>query len=94
MAAPAHAVTISRAAEPLDEHEKLLWEIASDMEPEDGYLWIYDTDDQQTVAFTPAGMEWLQETRDASRSTNAAGDPAVLSGWLRRGLRRVDRDAE
>ena len=61
VAAPAHAVTISRAAEPLDEHEKLLWEIASDMEPEDGCLWIYDTDDQQTIAFTPAGMEWLQE---------------------------------
>ena len=61
VAAPAHAVTISRAAEPLDEHEKLLWEIASYMEPEDGCLWIYDTDDQQTVAFTPAGMEWLQE---------------------------------
>lgn len=61
MAAPAHAVTISRAAEILGENETLLWEIASDIEPEDGCLWIYDTDDQQTVAFTPAGMECLQE---------------------------------
>ena len=61
VAAPAHAVTISRAAEILGENETLLWEIASDMEPEDGCLWIYDTDDQQTVAFTPAGMEYLQE---------------------------------
>jgi hypothetical protein len=25
------------------------------MEPEDGCLWIYDTDDRQTVAFTPMG---------------------------------------
>ncbi|MFY9993089.1 MAG: hypothetical protein WAL40_19005 [Rhodoplanes sp.] len=50
-----------RAAEILGENETLLWEIASDMEPEDGCLWIYDTDDQQTVAFTPTGMEYLQE---------------------------------
>ena len=60
VAAPAHAVTISRAAEILGENETLL-EIASDMEPEDGCLWIYDTDDQQTVAFTHAGMVCLQE---------------------------------
>ena len=35
--------------------------MATDMEPEDGRLWIYDTDDQQTIAFTPAGMEYLRE---------------------------------
>jgi hypothetical protein len=42
------------------EDETLLWDMATDMEPEDGRLWIYDNDDQQTVAFTPAGMEYLQ----------------------------------
>jgi hypothetical protein len=31
------------------------------MKPEHGRLWIYDTSDQQTVAFTPDGMEYLQE---------------------------------
>ena len=31
------------------------------MEPEDGCLWIYGTGDQQTIAFTPAGMEYLRE---------------------------------
>jgi hypothetical protein len=31
------------------------------MEPEDGCLWIYDTDDRHTVAFTPNGMEYLRE---------------------------------
>ena len=61
MAAPAHAVTISLAAEILGEDETLLWDMATDMEPEDGRLWIYDTDDQQTIAFTPAGMEYLRE---------------------------------
>jgi hypothetical protein len=61
VAAPAHAVTISLAAEILGEDETLLWDMATDMEPEDGRLWIYDTDDQQTIAFTPAGMEYLRE---------------------------------
>jgi hypothetical protein len=35
--------------------------MATDMEPEDGRLWIYGTDDQQTVAFTADGMEYLRE---------------------------------
>ena len=61
MAAPASAVTISRAAEILGEDEELLWDMAIDMEPEDGCLWIYGTDDQQTVAFTADGIDYLRE---------------------------------
>jgi hypothetical protein len=61
VAAPAHAITIRRAAEMLGEDEELLWDMATDMGPERGRLWIYDTDDQQTVAFTPDGMEYLRE---------------------------------
>jgi hypothetical protein len=61
VAAPAHAITIRRAAEMLGEDEELLWDIATDMEPERGCLWIHDIDDQQTVAFTPDGIEYLRE---------------------------------
>jgi hypothetical protein len=61
VAAPAHAITIRRAAEILGEDEELLWDMVTDMEPEDGCLWIHDIDDQQTVAFTPNGMEYLRE---------------------------------
>jgi hypothetical protein len=61
VAAPSHAITIRRAAEILGEDEELLWDMATDMEPERGCLWIYDTNDQQTVAFTPDGMEYLRE---------------------------------
>jgi hypothetical protein len=61
VAASAHAITIGRAGELLGEDEELLWDMATDMEPEDGCLWIYGTDDQQTVAFTPDGMENLRE---------------------------------
>jgi hypothetical protein len=61
VAAPARAITISYTAEILSEDVELLWDIVTDMEPEDGCLWIYDTDDRQTVAFTPNGMEYLRE---------------------------------
>jgi hypothetical protein len=61
LAAPSHAITIRRAAEILGEDEDLLWDMATDMGPEHGRLWIYDTDDQQTVAFTPNGMDSLRE---------------------------------
>lgn len=61
MAVPAHAVTISRAAKLLGEDEELLWELATDMEPEDGCLWIHDIGEQQTIAFTNRGLENLQE---------------------------------
>jgi hypothetical protein len=60
VAAPAHAITISRAAEILGEDEELLWDMATDMEPEDGCLWNHGTDDQQTVAFND-GMQYLRE---------------------------------
>lgn len=61
MAAPGHVFTISRAAEILGEDEELLWDLVDNLEPEDGCLWIYDTDDQQTIAFTDRGLECLQE---------------------------------
>jgi len=60
MAAPAH-VFISRAAELLGEDEELLWDLATDMEPEDGCLWIHGTSDQQTMAFTAQGLEYLRK---------------------------------
>ncbi len=60
-AAPAHAITIRRAAEMLGKDEELLWDMATEMGPKHGRLWIYDTDDQQTVAFIPARLEYLQE---------------------------------
>jgi hypothetical protein len=61
MAAPAYAFTISRAAEILGEDEELLWDLATDLEPEDGCLWIHGTNDQQTMAFTERGLHSLRE---------------------------------
>jgi hypothetical protein len=61
MAAPGHVFTISRAAEILGEDEELLWSMLDSLEPEDGCLWIYDTNDRQTVAFTDYGLDCLRE---------------------------------
>ena len=61
MAAPAHAFTIGRAAEILSQDAELLWDLAINLEPEDGCLWIYGTGEQQTIAFTERGLECLRE---------------------------------
>ena len=61
MAAPSFVYTIARAAELLGEAEEWLHELAEQLEPEDGRLWIYDTDDRATLGFTERGIESLKE---------------------------------
>ena len=76
MAAPSYVFTIARVAQMLGEDEAVLEELALDMEPEDGRLFICDVDDDINVtAFTPFGLECLKEllaefkSQKASRST-------------------------
>jgi hypothetical protein len=61
LAAPSFVYTIAYAAELLGEDEEWLWELADQLEPEDGRLWIYDTDDRATLGFTERGIECLKE---------------------------------
>ncbi|WP_419900306.1 hypothetical protein [Roseomonas sp. USHLN139] len=61
MAAPSHVFTIARAAEMLGESVDLLDQIADQLEPEDGCLWIYDIEDRETLGFTMRGIESLKE---------------------------------
>ena len=75
MAAPSHAITIRRAAEILGEDEDLLWHLVDLMGPEHGRLWIYDIDDQQTVAFTPLGMDYLREMLPEYRGNRSSPRP-------------------
>ena len=75
MAAPAHAFTIARAAQILREDEQLLWDLALDMEPEDGCLWIYGTDEQEILAFTDRGLEYLRELVAEHRRGNTSVQP-------------------
>ncbi len=69
-AAPAHAFTIARAAQILHEDEQLLWDPAIDMEPEDGCLRIYRTDEQEMPVFADRGLEYLRELVAELRRSN------------------------
>ena len=61
MATVATVFTIALAAQRLGETEERLWALADQMEPEDRALWINDTDERQTMAFTSFGLETLKE---------------------------------
>ena len=61
MAAPSFVDTIAYAAELLGEDEEWLLKLADQLEPEDGCLWIYNTDDRATLGFTERGIESLKE---------------------------------
>jgi hypothetical protein len=61
MAAPSAVFTVARAAEMLGESVDLLHEIANPLEPTDGCLWIYDTEERATLGFTMRGIESLKE---------------------------------
>jgi len=62
MATPSHVFTIARVARILNEDEAWLEEIALEMEPKDGRLYIRDIDDDVAItAFTPAGVDNLKD---------------------------------
>jgi hypothetical protein len=61
VAAPSAVFTIARVARMLGETEELLDELADQLDPEDGCLWIYDTDERATLGFTMRGVESLKE---------------------------------
>ena len=68
VAAITRVFTIGRVAEMLGEDEDWLHEIAMEMEPEDGYLWIIETDHTEIPGFTPDGIENLKELIAIHRS--------------------------
>ena len=68
MAAPSYVFTIARVAKMLGEDEQKLYEIAINMEPEDGCLSVLDIDDDaSTIAFTALGVENPKELPTSSR---------------------------
>ena len=54
--------TIDRVAVELGEDADWLFEVASEMEPEDGVIWVFTLEDKDGVmAFTPYGIECLRD---------------------------------
>ena len=55
-----HVLTIARVAEMLGEDEDWLWDVANEMDQEDGLIWVYGAGDEGVMAFTDFGIETLQ----------------------------------
>jgi hypothetical protein len=54
-----HVHTIARVAEMLGEDEDWLWDVANEMDQEDGLIWVYGVGDDGVMAFTDFGIETL-----------------------------------
>ena len=63
-----HSVkTIDRVAAELGETVDRLFDLAIDMETEDGIIWVYGLGHDSVIAFTPFGIENLQELIEMDR---------------------------
>ena len=56
-----HVKTINLVAKELGESEDWLFDVAAEMEPEDGKIWVYGVGDDGVMAFTAFGIESLVE---------------------------------
>ena len=68
-----HVKAINLVAEELGEDEDWLFEVAMEMEPEDGVIWVYCADAEGIMAFTDFGIEYLVELIKMHRN-----DPSLL----------------
>lgn len=50
---------IAGVAEMLGEDEDWLWDVANEMDQEDGLIWVYGLGDDGIMAFTDFGIETL-----------------------------------
>ncbi len=78
MAAIAQVCTISYVANLLGEDEDWLFELSTDMFPEDGCLWVYGVSEDGVPAFTKDGIENLRQIIADERSAGRA-PPQVKS---------------
>ena len=56
-----HVTTIDRVAERLGESVDWLYDVANEMDTEDGVIWVYGLDNDGVMAFTDFGIENLVE---------------------------------
>ena len=61
--------TIDRVAKDLGENVDFLFDVAIEMEPEDGLIWVHGLDDS-VMAFTDEGVDSLVELIKIHRETS------------------------
>ena len=71
-----HVKTINLVAKELGESEDWLFDVAAEMEPEDGKIWVYGVGDDGVMAFTDFGIESLIELIEIHKN-----DPTLLKRW-------------
>lgn len=75
VAAITHVFTIGYVAEMLSEDEDWLSDIAIDMDPEDGRMWVYGVGEDGVTAFTDFGIENLKQLVADLRADGRAPSP-------------------
>ncbi|PPQ33238.1 hypothetical protein CCR94_02225 [Rhodoblastus sphagnicola] len=61
-------MTIARVAIELGVDEDWLSNIAGEMEPEDGLIWVYGPGDDGVMAFSDDGIECLQDLIEINKA--------------------------
>jgi hypothetical protein len=71
-----HVKTINLVAKDLGESEDWLFDVAAEMEIEEGLIWVYGVGDDGVMAFTDFGIENLIDLIKIHKS-----DPTLLKRW-------------
>jgi hypothetical protein len=68
-----HVFTLSHVAEMLGEDEDWLFEVAEEMEPEDGQIWVIGVGEDGVMAFTDDGIDNLKDLIEIHKD-----DPSII----------------
>ena len=71
-----HVKTINLVAKDLGESEDWLFDVAAEMEIEDGVIWVYGVGEDGVMAFTDFGIEHLIDLIKIHKR-----DPTLLKRW-------------
>ncbi len=70
-----HVRTIDRVAKDLGEDVDFLFDVAMEMETEDGVIWVLSLDDDSVIAFTDFGVDSLVELIQIHREMPPRDEP-------------------
>jgi hypothetical protein len=78
-----HSVrTLALVARDLDEDEDWLADIANEMEPEDGLIWVYDPEHEEAQWPSPNSTSKASATSSKSTAAGQSRTPAAHAGWI------------